>query len=323
MIVSRRQFLQITAVAGSLLAGGQVLRHLQRLQPVTVRQTRLLMGTVVNLALVVADEAEGEATIAATLAEMERLISLFDHRQPDSPLAILNREGVLLNAPPDLVDVVAHALTYGDITGGAFDISVKPLLDAYRIGGDGAVARPLVDYRQILVSGSDICLGHPGMALTLDGIAKGRVVDGATAVLRARGFENVLVEAGGDLAGYGARADGRSWRVGVTHPRTNDSLATLAVQAQAVATSGDYMNSFRTDFSLHHILDPATGHSPTALASVTVVAPTALDADALSTAVMVLGLDKGLALVQRLPHVEALLITKDLQSIQTDGFPAI
>jgi len=83
------------------------------------------------------------------------------------------------------------------------------------------------------------------------------------------------------------------------------------------------MNSFLADLSLHHILDPATGHSPAALASVTIVAPTAMDADALSTAVMVLGRDEGLALVQRLPHVEALLITKDLQSIQTDGFPTV
>jgi FAD:protein FMN transferase len=325
--ISRRRFLQITAVAtavsGVWLAGGR-LRLGQRVAAIT--ETRALMGTVINLAIVGADAQAARATIAAVFAEMERLIAAFDHRRPDSPLAILNRTGALSAPPAELVEVIERAQQYSAMTGGAFDISVKPLVDAYQAGiADAAAYRRLVNYREIQVSPAEIRLGTPGMALTLDGIAKGRVVDGATAVLQARGYENVLVEAGGDLMGLGRRADGAPWRVGINHPRQAGGclLRVLPVSMQALATSGDYVYSFSQDYRQHHIIDPRTGLSPTDLASVTVMAPSAADADALSTAVMVLGSDAGLALATRLPHVEALVVTKALEIRQTAGFPAV
>jgi FAD:protein FMN transferase len=206
----------------------------------------------------------------------------------------------------------------------AFDISVKPMLDAYRAGRpDAAGQRQLVDYRQIEVNTRRISLGRPGMALTLDGIAKGRVVDGAVALLQRQGFYNILVEAGGDLMALGGRADGTPWRVGIHHPRRLEGnvLRRLPVSRQAVATSGDYQHSFSHDYSRHHIIDPRSGLSPAELASVTIVAPSATDADALSTAVMILGSDAGLALATRLPYVEALVITKEMAIRQTAGFP--
>jgi thiamine biosynthesis lipoprotein len=100
-------------------------------------------------------------------------------------------------------------------------------------------------------------------------------------------------------------------------------LAIFPVTTQAAATSGDYQNSFSPDFGLHHIIKPGTAVSPPELASATVLAPTAADADALSTALMVMGPVQGLALAERLPHVEALLVAKDLQIFQTSGFPTI
>ncbi|MCA9873723.1 MAG: FAD:protein FMN transferase [Anaerolineales bacterium] len=99
-------------------------------------------------------------------------------------------------------------------------------------------------------------------------------------------------------------------------------LRVFPISIQAVATSGDYMYRFSQDFRQHHIIDPRTGTSPTDLASVTVLAPSATDADALSTAVMVLGSEAGLELAARLAHVEALVITKALEIRQTAGFPA-
>ncbi|MEW5960204.1 MAG: FAD:protein FMN transferase, partial [Chloroflexota bacterium] len=215
-------------------------------------------------------------------------------------------------------NLVKQAIHYGDLTGGAFDISVKPLLDLYQTGTrDVQGTLSLVDYRQIRVGHNAIVFDRPGMSITLDSIAKGRVVDAATAVLKSNGVDNILVEAGGDLAGYGHRADGSPWRVGLANPRRPGQpniLSVLPVQGQAVATSGDYMNSFTNDFRLHHIIDPRTGISPADLASVTVVAPSATQADALSTALMVMGSAAGLTLVNRLSGVEALLITKELQA---------
>lgn len=322
--MNRRRFLQITAATTAVSAAWLVGRRLPsgpRLTTVTA--TRTLMGTVINLAVSGADAAAAESAVAATFAEMERLIAAFDHRRADSPLALLNRTGRLDAPPPELVEVISRARQYSLLSGGAFDISVKPLVDAYAAGDPAAAAqRALVDYRRIAVAPESLSL-EQGMALTLDGIAKGRVVDGATAVLQARGFENILVEAGGDLMGLGARPDGAPWRVGINHPRRTGAelLGVLPVSMQAVATSGDYRHAFSQDFRRHHIIDPRSGVSPTDLAGVTVIAPSATDADALSTAVMVLGSEEGLALAERLAHVQALIVTKEMEVRQTAGFP--
>jgi thiamine biosynthesis lipoprotein len=132
------------------------------------------------------------------------------------------------------------------------------------------------------------------------------------------------VEAGGDLLAAGAKGDGSPWSLGVQPPRagTGDVAARFRVTDRAVATSGDYMQPFTPDLSQHHILDPRQGISPPALSSVSVAADTACQADALSTALMVLGPAKGLALIERLPGAETLLITKEGMIHRSSGFPS-
>ncbi|HRE25875.1 MAG TPA: FAD:protein FMN transferase [Anaerolineales bacterium] len=335
--VNRRGFLKIMAFAG--LATGLGIAARRRFEAVTVRASRALMGTVVNFAVTGSDRAQAEAGLAAALGEMERLIALFDHRRAESALGRLNAVGELLNPASDLVEVLRHAVelsarTRGEAreqlrglgarTRGAFDVSVKPVLDAYQAGiADVSGLRGLVDYRQIGVSEGAIRLNRPGMALTLDGLAKGRVVDGAVDALRDHGFAHVFVEAGGDLRASSADRGSNPWQVGIQAPRADaGSLAhRFSVIDGSVATSGDYLNAFTADRSLHHVLDPRTLRSPEALASATTLASTAMAADALSTALLVLGPTKGLALVQDLPGVEALLITKDGQRLFSSGFP--
>lgn len=310
--ISRRQFLKIFAVSAGVLAGGRLLQQQSRWR--TLEETRVLMGTVINLAVVSEDGREGRRAIAATFAEMERLIWLFDHRQAAGPLGQLNREGRLDAAPAELVSLLAEAVEFGDLTRGAFDVTVNPLVQAK--AQKGTLPTAPVDYGAIRLSGAGVRLAHPGMSVTLDGIAKGRVVDGAGEVLHRQGFEHMLVEAGGDLMARGQRDGVSPWRVGIAHPRPQGShslLARFAVTEQAVATSGDYMNSFNQDYSEHHIVDPRNGHSPPELASVTIVAPTATAADALSTAVMVLGVEDGLALLEKLPDVAGLIVTKEME----------
>jgi thiamine biosynthesis lipoprotein len=323
--VGRREFLQITAIAGALLVGGAVWRLGLKPEPVVVKETRSLMGTVINLTVVTDDPQSGQAALEAIFGEMRRLVNIFDHRRNDSDLTRLNRTGHLQSPPAELVLVLDQAKEFGDLTDGAFDVSVKPLLSAIQNGTlDWGEAQALVDYRRIAVATDAVRL-EPGMALTLDGIAKGYVVDAAVEDLHEHGYENVLVEAGGDLVGNGRSADGTPWRVGVILPRASQLpqlLATLSVTSQAVATSGDYMNSFTADFSRHHIIDPRTGSSPPESASVTVLAPNAAMADALSTGLMVMGPEEGLALVNRLPGVEALFVSKELQTRQSAGFPS-
>lgn len=325
--INRRSFLKIVAAGGLALGLGAASsrRWLEYEAGSKVQETRLLMGTVINLTIYSDDQDQARSAVEATFAEMERLIKILDHRHQHTALGQLNARGSLSDTPRELLDVLGKALEIGELTGGAFDITVKPILEAYaageRVTGE---LRELVDFRQVMILGDQVKLGRPGMAVTLDGIAKGRVVDGGVAVLQRMGFDNVLVEAGGDLAAHGSRGDGTAWEVGIFSPRETlqpGTLATIPVMRQAVATSGDYMNAFSTDFSLHHILDPRTLSSPAELSAATVIAPTAMEADALSTALMVLGSRDGLALVERLPQVEALLVGKDLKIHRSAGFP--
>lgn len=323
-MISRRKFLYITAAAGAYaLAGCTRAPAGADTTGVTRREVRTLMGTQIHLTIAGADDEEADRAIAATFAAMTHLITCFDHRQPESAVTRLNRHGVLENAPRELLQMLQHAVAYGELTAGAFDVTMKPLLDARRAGtAPTAEAQALVDYRQIEITDRQIRLAIPGAAVTLDGIAKGGVIDGAVETLSSLGFKHVLVEAGGDLRTLGGRTDGAPWRVGIAHPRPaaqGDVLAMLPITAQAVATSGDYLYNFTTDHTEHHIIDPRSGHSPVELASATVMAPTALDADALGTALMILGSTAGLALAERLPAVEAVLVTKKLQMLSTSG----
>jgi thiamine biosynthesis lipoprotein len=322
--VSRRRFLQITAATGALALAGAVMAPALLAPPAKTRSAvRMLMGTRIHLTVVAEDSRRAETAITATFDAMARLIAHLDHRQPTSALATLNRRGYLAAAPDALVEVLQRAVAIGDLTAGAFDVTVKPVLDARQAGAtDLSALRAVVDYRQIEIEGRQIRLGSRGAAITLDGIAKGRVIDGGVEALRQLGFDQVLVEAGGDLRTLGRRADGTPWRIGIAHPRhaaQGELLSTLSVDTQAVATSGDYMNTLVSDYSEHHIVDPHSGRSPVDLASATVLAATAMDADALGTALMVLGSQDGLALAERLPGVEAVLVTKDLRVFATSG----
>ncbi len=326
--ISRRGFLKIVAACGlSVGLGASLSRHWLIINSgVTVQETRLLMGTIINLTIFADDLEAGQAAIQATFTEMERLIQILDHRRQTSALGQLNQQGLLMDAPPELVEVLHKALEIGELTGGAFDVTIKPILDAYSSGNSVTrQLRRLVDFRQIAIMDKQVRMGQIGMAISLDGLAKGRIVDGGVAVLRRLGFENILVEAGGDLVAQGSRFDGKPWEIGILSPRTDrqpGTISTVPVRDLAVATSGDYLNSFTSDFSLNHIIDPRTLKSPAELASATVIAPTAMDADALSTALMVLGPSNGLSLVDRLSKVEALLISKEMDIYRSTGFPA-
>lgn len=318
----RRGFLKIVALGG--LAAGLGAAALRRWEATTARVSRVLMGTIVNLAVVSDDRGHAEAAVTAALEAMTRLMAFFDHRRPETALGRLNADGDLADPPAELTALLTYALDLSARTQGAFDVSVKPVLDAYSAGRFEVEAlRETVGYRQIEVDARRIRLHRPGMALTLDGLAKGRVVDGAVEALRAIGFERVFVEAGGDLLASGPGPDNTPWQVGVRNPRGSGAelAARFPVQSGAVATSGDYLNAFTADRSLHHIIDPRTLRSPLELASATALAATAMEADALSTALLVLGPVAGPALVQSLPGVEALLITKDNQRFASPGFP--
>ncbi len=316
--LSRRQFLRILAIGG--IAGAGVKIGFDRFNLAeTISETRLLMGTVVNLQVVSTDRDAAQRAVWACFNQMEALENLLSRFQPQSQLSLLNRAGQLAETSHHLLDLLTQSQKLSEITDGAFDITIKPLVDLYQgYAAEGTLpnadqietTRQLVNYKNVNISGKNVSLAKAGMAITLDGIAKGYIVDQGVAELRQHGFGDVLVEAGGDLLASGNQNHPQGWQIGVQSPRTEEILTRFNIQDQAVATSGDYLQSFTADLSLHHILDPRTGYSSSGLASATILAPTGALADGLATAVMVLGPERGIELLESLTECEGYLVTK-------------
>jgi len=271
--------------------------------------------------------------VEGAFQELERLEAILSRHRPGTPVDRLAREGRVQDPPPELVQVLRRAQEISELSGGAFDVSIAPVLALYqaRMARPGAAlpndrelshALELVGFRKVLVGDEVIALERPGMGVTLDGIAKGFVVDRVVEALTAGGADHVLVEAGGDLAAGGEGAGEHGALVAIQNPRDPaGTLGAFRLYREGVATSGDYVQTFTGDLSLHHILDPRTGRSPIHTSGATVIASSAMDADALSTAAFVLGPEEGTALLAGLPGVEGLLVAKDGSPSGTPGFP--
>jgi thiamine biosynthesis lipoprotein len=259
-------------------------------------ERRLRLGGVA-MRFVVAEPEARRAAAALDAAEaavrrVHRAASLFD---PDSALRRLNAAGVLAQPDPLLVALLRGALGIAAATRGAFDPSVQPLWEAYataqRAGGlpDAAglaAARELVDWRAVEVSEDLVRLGRPGMRLTLNGIAQGFAADQALAAIRAAGIRTALVDTG-EVGALGAQSGRAGWTVALP----GIAAEGLLLEDAFLAISADDVTTFSADRRHHHILDPVTGLSPTALSRVAVRAPTGLLADGWSTALMVTGHD--------------------------------
>ena len=243
----------------------------------------------------------------------------------------LNRDGRLDEAAPEVIAVLARARHYAELSGGAFDITMQPLLDLYRttyLGEDrpptdGEIQRALalVGFEEVEIAAGRVTLGRPGMRLSVDGIAKGFVIDRAAETLAASGVEHALVDIGGDIRALGRPLDRPFWVVGIRHPRRRaEVVATVRATDRAIATSGDYEHYFVEDRRAHHLIDPRTGRSATDVTGATVVAATAMDADALATATFILGPSAGMALLESIDGAEGMMVTAGGDRVVTTGW---
>lgn len=290
-----------------------------------VRRAAHAFGTGVSISVVHGDPGQAERAIDAALREIRAIESVFSLYRGDSQLVELNRTGRLGSPHPMLVEVLARAQSLSATTHGAFDVTVQPLWQLWSRGAAAGrlpvaaeidAARRRTGWRRLQVARDEIALRGDGMSVTLNGIAQGYAGDRVMAVLGGFGIAHALIDTG-ELGALGSNGGGRPWSIGVRSPRPPmELLGTLATASGFVATSGDYETAFSADLAHHHILDPRTGDSPTELSSVTVVAPTGLLADGLSTAAFVLGAKAGRALVER-HGARALFVRKDgvLQSV--------
>jgi len=299
--------------------------------PVLVRMSRA-MGSEVSIALIEEDQPRAKRALAAAFEELDRVETVMSLYRPDSQLCRLNRDGLLAGPHPYLVDVLLRARAASQRTEGAFDVTVQPLWELYaeshsagRLPEAKAIeaVRSRVDWRRVEVSPEQVRLHGRGTAVTLNGIAQGFAADRVAGVLRRHGIEHALVNTG-ELGSLGDKREGEPWTVGIRHPRRPDAHLALAwLAGRSLATSGDYATRFGSDYRDHHLFDPKTGRSPETFASVSVVAPTACEADTLSTSVFVLGPEEGLQLVRSTPGADAMLVFKGGRTLATAGFPTL
>lgn len=293
--LSRRRFIGITAAAAglSVLPFGRKAQAQGQL----VTWQGQAMGAMATMQIHHHDRAAAENLIERSLAEVRRLEAIFSLYRDDSALAVLNREGVLIAPPADLVSVLKECRRYSELTNGAFDPTVQALWTLYRNhfstpGADPqgpaqeAVQRTLeqVGFDDVTFDANRVVLGRRGMALTLNGIAQGYATDSVVNLLRSAGIEHSLVDMGEPRA-LGTRFDGGPWQIGIAKPDDPSHIdGKLEIIDQAAATSGGYGFQFDPAGRFNHLFDPRTGLSSKLYASVSVIMPTASAADALSTA---------------------------------------
>ncbi|CAN5598822.1 FAD:protein FMN transferase [soil metagenome] len=295
-----------------------------------LQRTSRALGTDISMLALHENAAAGERAIDAAFAELGHVEQVMSIYLPGSQLSRLNREGVLGNPDPYLVRVFRESQRMAEQSGGAFDITVQPLWNLYAAASKSGVlpadaeidaARRSVDWRSVSITDGEIRLRDKGMSVTLNGIAQGFAADRAMEALRRGGVEHALVNTG-EIASLGTKAGGEPWTVGIQHPRKADAYLGLAKLAgRCMSTSGDYETTFSADRAYNHIFEPWSGRSPIDFASVTVIAPSATQADMLSTAIFVLGAEKGRDLAQSLPGVDVAMVLKGGRQLASDGFP--
>jgi len=302
--------------------------------PPLFRQSRILMGTSLEITVSQTDEKKGGEAMEAAFREVERINSLMSHYRPESEISRITSQAGKKEIPvsPETLEVIERALFFSRLSGGAFDITIGPVFRLWnfregKIPENRSLEENLkrVNYRRIQVDRgrSSVFLEGPRMELDLGAIAKGYAVDRAAEVLKRKGEENFLINAGGDLKAQGQKEPGVSWIIGVQHPRLSSGfIVKLKPRNAAIATSGDYEKFFtREGKRYHHILNPATGMPALECQSVTIMAPAAMDADALATAVFVLGPKKGFSLIQQLPDVHAVIVDQRGSVLVSPGWP--
>jgi len=289
-------------------------------------KTRPLMGTFVTVTVLHPSQDKAFEAMEKAFAEMERLIHLLNRHAPDTPVSYLNRVGYLTDIPPEIHEVVGHAERLHRLTHGAFDITVKPILDLLETCFSRNLSAPSAEeirmaLRRIGVhylvhQEKEMRFLQEGMGITLDGIAKGYIVDRAVSQLKGQGIQHALVNAGGDILALGGKGDDQPWRIAIQDPRDrNRIVGIIPLREGALATSGDYENFFDPEKKFHHIINPETGLSPQQFSSVSVRTSSLTVADALATAAFIPSLHMAKIFLQSISGAEALWI--DQRKVQT------
>ena len=290
-----------------------------------------IMGTRIYVELWADDPDKGDAAIEAVMAEMRRIDELMSHYKPESQLSQINARAAQepVQVDKELFDLIKYSTHFSEITEGAFDITyasvghlydyphhVRPTEEQIK------AALPGVNWRNMLFDPvhHTVRFEHPGMRIDLGGIGKGYAVDRGIAILQAHGFKHALVSAGGDSRIIGDRM-GRPWLIGIRNPDDKQKVVTrIPLENSAMSTSGDYERYFdEGGVRYHHIIDPRTGHPASKVRSATILGPTATETDGMSKTAFVLGPEKALEIINRMPQYDAVFVTPDGKILYSNG----
>jgi thiamine biosynthesis lipoprotein len=297
-------------------------------------ESEFILGTVCTLNLYEGGRKKTYADIFSRIRDIDRTMSA---RPPvfspgtagsGSDVERINAGAGIgpVRVSEDLIDVLERALYYAELSGGAFDPTVGPLVKLWGIGTEEAripgdeeirAALSLVNWRDVLIDGEEntVFLRKPGMAIDLGAIAKGYAADEAAALAKKNGIRRAIIDLGGNILALGSREQDAPWRIGIQDPgrERGNYLGILPVQNKSVVTSGVYERFFEDgDRRYHHILSTQNGRPvENGLLALTIVADRSIDADALSTTVFSLGWEKGRPLVENIPGVEAVFVFED------------
>ncbi len=337
----------IAVVVVCLLLGGALYVGLTTGKMVQVDSGyKVVMGTFSRAVAIARSEKVARTCIAAAFEEQKRIDELMSYHNPGSELNTVNREAYQSAVEVDeaTFEVLEKARQFSELSGGAFDVTIGALGELWRRAGDTdtvpteadiAEARSKVGYDKMLLdpNARTVRFAVEGMKIDLGGIAKGYAVDKSVAAMKKRGAVGGMVDLGGNIRCFGQPPKGQDcWRVGLQDPNVapdelggSKLLLVLTITDESVATSGDYRRFVKVQGSKEsHIIDAGSGKGARKLVSDTIIAPDAITADALSTAVNVLGPDAGLALIESISDVEAILIPvgRDAQPIFSSGAKA-
>lgn len=301
-----------------------------------VKKTQFLFGTVVDVTVIAKTKSDRSAIDMAfsAMRDIDDKVSIYNVH---SEISNVNQNAGLseVKVSDDTFNILERAYKLSQLTDGAFDVSIGSIVSLWGFGttknkipSDNEIAEklPLINYEKIILDHTNktVKLADKGMKVDLGAIAVGYAVDKAVNVLKEKGVKNALVNGGGEIYAFGSPPKKSAWRVGIQHPRKpNAILGTIDLKDKAISTSGDYESYFEVNGKRYcHILNPKTGKPVENIMSVTVVADNTTDADALSTAIMVMGEKEGIRLAKRL-GVECIIVTgkneEDMKVIISDG----
>ena len=294
----------------------------------------LAMGSSLRVAIWSTDEARAGAAAERVKQEFDRIDNLMSVWKPDSDVVRMNESAgvrpVIVNQ--DTLEVLEFARAASVRTNGKFDVTFGALADVWKFDHDqdnvvptrAAIEQrlPFVDYTAIKLHRGErtAFISRPGMRVHLGGIGKGYAIDHAVNLLRADGFSDFLIQAGGDMYASGTN-NGPPWKLGIADPRGDHAaFAAVEVRDGTFSTSGDYERFFiKNGVRYHHLIDPDSGMPARGCRSVTIIATRAMSADVLSTGVFLMGPEAGMTLIEELPDVEGVIVTDTNEVLISSG----